>query len=316
MDLTTATAEDVVRVGAKAANFAEIMSIVPEVRMPRPAFAIPFAAFDKHMTDHGLWTELEGIVADAPTGTELEERLFALRLRLYRAPMDPATVAAIQSMVETTFGADEVRFRSSTNVEDLPSFSGAGLYTSVGGYATEVESKVKVVWASAFNYAAFVEREFYRVDHRQVMMGVLVHRSFEEEMANGVALTINEFTALRPGFYINSQKGEVSVTNPTGEATPEQILWYRYYQGLPEYYEVLTRSSLTGGEPVLGDAQYSELAQLLELVHARFRILYCGLPEGGYDPNCATDVEWKVAADGLLYIKQARPLRGAQARQP
>jgi hypothetical protein len=316
VDLATANVADVVRIGAKAANFAELLSIVPEVRMPRPAFAIPFSYFDAHMTAHGLWTELEAIVADAPAGTELEERLFALRLRLYRAAMDPAAVVELQAALQASFGTDEVRFRSSTNVEDLPSFSGAGLYTSVGGTAAELEAKVKVVWASVFNYAAFVERDFYRVDHRQVMMGVLVHRSFEEEQANGVALTINEYTALRPGFYINSQKGEVSVTNPTGEATPEQILWYRYYQGLPEYYEVLTRSSLTAGAPVLSDAQYSELAQLLELVHARFRILYCQRPEGGYDPNCATDVEWKVAADGLLYIKQARPLRGAQPREP
>jgi hypothetical protein len=147
-------------------------------------------------------------------------------------------------------------------------------------------------------------------------MGVLIHRSFEQELANGVALTINEFTALRPGFYINSQPGEFSVTNPTGNATAEQILWYRYYEGLPEYYEVLTRSSLNGGQPVLADAQYSELAAMLELVHARFRILYCRLESGAYDPNCAIEVDWKLAADGQLYIKQARPLRGAQSRQP
>ena len=145
-------------------------------------------------------------------------------------------------------------------------------------------------------------------------MGVLINPAFVAEKANGVALTINEFTALRPGFYINAQAGEVSVTNPTGEATPEQILWYRYYQGLPEYYEVLTRSSLTGGAPVLADAKYSELAQYLELIHTRFRILYCVIPGSNptaYDPNCATDVEWKLGADDMIYIKQARPLRGA-----
>jgi hypothetical protein len=203
-------------------------------------------------------------------------------------------------------------------VEDLPEFSGAGLYTSAGA-SEAFEDAIKVVWASTFNYAAFVERDFYRVDHRNVMMGVLIHLAFEDERANGVALTLNELTALRPGFYINSQLGEVSVTNPTGEAMAEQILWYRYYQGLPEYYEILTRSSLTAGLPVLGDAQYSELAQLLEYVHTRFRILYCRIPDTDpprYDPNCAIDVEWKLAADGLVYLKQARPLRGAASRQP
>ena len=319
MDLSTAGADDVVRIGAKAANFAELMSIVPEVRVPRPAFGIPFAAFDRHMTDHGLWAELEQIIADAPTGTALEERLFALRLHIYQAPMDPALAAELATLVQTNFGTAEARFRSSTNVEDLPAFSGAGLYTSTGADASGVENAVKVVWSSVFNYGAYVERDFYRVDQRQVMMGILVHLAFGEELANGVALTINEYTALRPGFYINSQVGEFSVANPTGEATAEQILWYRYYQGLPEYYEILSRSSLNAGQPVLTDAQYSELAMLLELVHARFRILYCQIPGSDpirYDPNCATDVEWKIATDGQVYLKQARPLRGAQARQP
>src|SRR3972149_5004314 len=83
---------------------------------------------------------------------------------------------------------------------------------------------------------------------------------------------------------------------------------------LPEYYEVLTRSSLTGGAPVLADAKYSELAQYLELIHTRFRILYCVIPGSNptaYDPNCATDVEWKLGADDMIYIKQARLLLAA-----
>ena len=78
---------------------------------------------------------------------ELEERLFALRLRLYRAPIDPALLAAVQAL---PFGGDEMRFRSSTNVEDLPEFSGAGLYTSAGGLASEAEAKIKVVWANSW----------------------------------------------------------------------------------------------------------------------------------------------------------------------
>ena len=98
-------------------------------------------------------------------------------------------------------------------------------------------------------------------------MGVLVHPAQEDELANGVALTINQFSELRPAFYINSQLGEVSVTNPTGDATPEQILYYTWYEE-PEY-EVITRSSLMpwapgwpAGEAILTDAELDELATI------------------------------------------------------
>jgi hypothetical protein len=124
---------------------------------------------------------------------------------------------------------------------------------------------------------------------------------------------MNEFTALRPAFYLNAQVGEISVTNPTGIAVPEQILWYRYYQGLPQYYQVLTRSSLSpGGSPVLTDDEYSQLGVYLEQVHNHFRPIYCLVPGADppqLDPNCAIDVEWKLDAGGALSIKQARPLR-------
>jgi hypothetical protein len=311
-------------IGAKAANFAEMMRIaVPRpVRLPLPAAALPFSAFEQHMTENGLWPQLEAIVADVAAGTlsqeDLSARLFQLRWAVYQAPMNGGLLAILTAYVTATWGTADLRFRSSTNVEDLEDFSGAGLYTSVSGSTAvaagpgSLESAVKVVWASTFNAPAFVEREFYRVDHREVRMGILIHPAFGEELANGVAITLNEFTPLRPGFYINSQIGEVSVTNPTGEAIPEQILWYTWYDH-PEY-EVLSRSSLTGGSPVLDDAQYGELAEQLNLLHLRFRPIFCQIP--GTDPvqlypECGVDVEWKLATDGQIYVKQARPVRGA-----
>ncbi|HTM20292.1 MAG TPA: PEP/pyruvate-binding domain-containing protein, partial [Kofleriaceae bacterium] len=232
--------------------------------------------------------------------------LFALRWRIYKAPMDPTFRTALADAIRTRWGEDvDLRFRSSTNAEDLENFNGAGLYTSAGANLVDgeqaLEDAVKVVWASAWNYQAFVERDWYRVDHTRVYMGVLVHPALEGELANGVALTINEFTPLRPAFYINSQIGEISVTNPTGQAVPEQILYYTWYEE-PEY-EVITRSSLTGGQPVLTEAQLDELASYLEAIHIHFNEVD---PEAG---NVPMDVEWKLAPDGHPVIKQARPLR-------
>ena len=133
-------------------------------------------------------------------------------------------------------------------------------------------------------------------------MGVLVHPAFVDERANGVAVTVNEFASNRPAYFINSQLGEVSVTNPTGLAIPEQILYYTWYEE-PEY-EVITRSSLAGGAGVLDDAQLAALAEHLGAIHTHFKSLL-GAGIAGF----AMDVEFKVDAAGNLVIKQARPLK-------
>jgi pyruvate,water dikinase len=190
------------------------------------------------------------------------------------------------------------------------------LYTSLGVVPADgpeaFERAIKVVWASAFNYAAFVEREFYRVDQRLVRMGVLVHASFDDEAANGVALTQNAYSEIRPAYFINAQIGDISVTNPSGAAVPEQILWYTWYT-TPEY-EVLSRSSLRPTQPVLTVAQYTDLAEQLVRLRNHFNPLWCQIPGTSMlDPNCAIDVEWKLAPDGQVWVKQARPLRGGGA---
>lgn len=315
---------DAIAVGAKAANIGELARIAsgePGLAIPLPErpFAIPFAFYDLHVRNTpGVTDAIDALIADAQAGAlapdELQMRLFAIRWAMYSAPMDPVQLNAVIDEVSARHGPmTRIRFRSSTNVEDLPEFSGAGLYTSASAELTEgalaIENAIKVVWASAWNYQAFVEREFYRVDHQKVRMAVLVHPAFEGELANGVAVTINEFTPLRPAYFINSQLGEVSVTNPTGQAIPEQILYYTWYEQ-PEY-EVITRSSLLAdgfsagwpaGLAMFTDAELDELASYLEAIHNHFRGLY----QGGQ--NFAMDVEFKLAPGRQLVIKQARPL--------
>jgi hypothetical protein len=314
---------DLAALGGKASNFAEMARAFPTVRMPSPAFAVPLSAFDAHMTAAGLWPEFEAILAERAAGTlddvALGRRLFHLRMAVYQAPLDPAVRDALHAPLVAAFGDTEIRLRSSTNVEDLAGFSGAGLYTSVGVVPSAgpeaFERALKVVWSSAFNYAAFVEREFYRVDQRQVRMGVLVHASFPDEIANGVALTQNSYSDIRPAFFINAQIDDVSVTNPSGAATPEQILWYTWYQE-PEY-EVLSRSSLHPDTPVLTDAQYADLATQLTRLRNHFNPIWCQIPGTTMvDPGCAIDVEWKLRPDGQVWVKQARPLRGGGGGAP
>lgn len=318
VDLATVGVTAASSIGAKAANLAEMSRIDVAgvvVRLPVTPLAIPFAPFAAHLTNAGLWPEIDALIADAPglDPQALQERLFALRWDIYRAPLDPTLRDAVIAEARSRWGETaSIRFRSSTNAEDLAEFSGAGLYTSARASVEEgpqaIEDAIKVVWASVWSYPAFVERDFQRVDHRRVHMGVLVHPSFEDELANGVAMTINEFNERRPAYFINTQIGDISVTNPTGQAIPEQILYYTWYED-PEY-EVITRSSLLasrpdwpGGNSVLTEPQLTELASFLEVIHAHFNAIDDG------PVAVAMDVEFKLGSDGLIAIKQARPLR-------
>jgi hypothetical protein len=307
-DLRDLDADDAAGVGAKAANMAELMRIPGDpIPLPDAPLAIPLAYYHAHLTTHAIFADVEALLADAPTLTPaaLVARLATLRARITDAPLDAGLSAEIDAAVRARWGdAEKIRFRSSTNAEDLADFSGAGLYTSASGQpgegAESLAAALKTVWASTWNYEAFVERDFYRVDHRAVRMGVLVHPTFVGEQANGVAITINEFTPLRPAFYINSQVGDVSVTNPEGGATPEQILYYTWYE-VPEV-EVITRSSLVTGA-VLADAELEILADHLTRVHDHFRQRTAG------GPDFAMDVEFKMMPGRKLVLKQARPLK-------
>ncbi|RMH44236.1 MAG: hypothetical protein D6689_02930 [Deltaproteobacteria bacterium] len=299
------TADDAIAIGAKAANLAELMRVAGGVPLPPRPFAIPFSDYDAHLARAGVWADVDALLADAPSlaPDELQRRLFAIRWAIFSAPVDPSLHDALVAAIRDRWGDDvKVRFRSSTNAEDLAEFTGAGLYTSASGRLADpdsIDAALKTVWASAWSYPAFVERDFYRVDHRAVRMGVLVHPAFVGEAANGVAVTINEFQARRPAYYINAQIGDISVTNPTGMATPEQLLYYTWFD-TPEW-EVISRSSIAGG-PVLAESDLVALAGALERIHQHFR----GRLGGGLD--FAMDVEFKLGPDRELVVKQARPL--------
>ena len=155
------------------------------------------------------------------------------------------------------------------------------------------------MWASLWNFRAFVERDFNRIDHSATAMGVLVHPNYSDELANGVAVSYDPPTNRTGAYYVNTQVGEDLVTNPETLSAPEQLLLLS-----DGSYEVIVRSNqVESNELLMTDAQIAQLRGHLATIHSSFKTLYA--PAAG--ERFAMEIEFKITSDNVLAIKQARP---------
>ncbi len=234
-----------------------------------------------------------------------EAVLDGLRYHIRHIPIDSDVATLLDQRVEGIFGTAKARLRSSTNAEDLPNFSGAGLYSSVSAYASgekQASLQIRKVWASAWNWRAYEERSFWKIAHLDVRMGVNVNQAFPDEAANGVLITQNIADPLVAGHYVNVQLGEVPVTNPTDGSLPEV---FSIIPGTSSAIQV-TRSrysSLSPDEPILSSAEVIDLFLASRSVQEHFAPLY------GQSPNSLRlDLEFKFhGPERALFIKQVRP---------
>lgn len=297
---------DVDTVGAKAAQLGALAHITPALPLPR-AFALPFHAYLEHLRRSHLDVALTQMLADPRFQTDpvvREQALEAFRARVIAAPVDPVLLTRLRTELLRRLPGVRVRFRSSTNAEDLPGFNGAGLYLSTRADANpssaQIADAVRRVWASTWNFQGFEERTYYRIPQEQVAMGVLVQESIDDDVATGVAITANPFDEGRPGFYINSQVSAGSVTSAGNGEVAEQTIFYSYPP--PGAIERLSSSSRTGGQPVLTDAETTSLAQHLAAIHEYF------FGNVVWQTGQAMDVEFLIAGPARrVMIVQARP---------
>jgi phosphoenolpyruvate synthase/pyruvate phosphate dikinase len=263
-------------VGAKAAQLAELAR-VPGVVVPQ-GFAVPFRDYLTHLDRNRLLPELFNLLQDPTARADAAERarrLEAVRTRIAQGTVDPGLITRVQAQIRRMFPGRRVRFRSSTNAEDLPGFNGAGLYRSVVVRANpsdaEVAEAIAAVWSSTWNFQAHEEREFFRIDGSRVAMAILVQESVDDDVVNGVAITANPFNEGRPAIFLNVQLARDeggAVTSARADAVPEQVLSYTY--GEEGEYERLSRSSLTAGAAILTDAEVRALTAQLRRVHDHF----------------------------------------------
>jgi len=292
--------------GAKCTNLATMRTFgFPEGTIPN-GFGVPFYFYDEFMKYNGFYNDVEEMISDPEFINDLETRIDMLkdfRKEIKAADMPQWMLDELQAMHESFPEGTSVRCRSSTNNEDLPGFSGAGLYTSKTQHPEEghISKSIKQVYASMWNFRAFDERDFYRIDHYIAAMGVLCHPNFEEEKSNGVGVSLDPIYQTDNTFYLNTQVGEFLITNPDANSIPEEILLSEDPAG---GYIVLRRSNLVpNGQLVMDHSYLDQMRTYLKVIHDEFAILYDVVGVDGF----GMDIEYKVTAEDQLIIKQARP---------
>jgi hypothetical protein len=331
---------DIKYFGGKAANYGLLRRWIP-TNCPI-AIAFSFDLWDAFLDQTlpgggtlraGIASRLAPYTSYPPNIVSLKTNLAAIRdLFTKTASFTVAQQQAITNALSPWFNPlRNIRFRSSTNVEDSEHFTGAGLYDSYSGCLMDdldgdssgpcqcdpTESKekgvfraIQKVYASFYNDDAFLERLMHGVDESQVAMGVLVHHSFpdNEELANGVATPTFTFTDTSTNATgdLVTQLGAVSVTNPDGSAVPEIVAATRYRSKFSSSYTLTLKqySSLVPlGDHVMNwQADYQGFLDLFAAVGYGFRQFYPA--KNGF----CLDFEYKKDLNLGLVVKQVREM--------
>jgi hypothetical protein len=309
-DLKNQRAADARRFGAKSANLGQIIHArIPTVTVPA-GFTVPFYYYVEFIQRNNLEERIAGAVEEdrfVHDPRYRKQRLAEVRRWIVEGSHSDAFRRAVLDKVHREYRGKPLFARSSTNAEDLPEFSGAGLYTTVPNVVGDHQlmEAIRIVWASIWNYEAYEARESYGLNHFGVYPAVLIQEGIEADSA-GVAITTDPFDrSQRDTVYINAKRG-LGIKVVEGRRVPEQVL-YRVRSGA---IQILTRSEEDtmlafderGGvkevrieqqRAVLTDEMVRRLARAALRVERTF---------GGR----TQDIEW-LFKRGVLYIVQSRP---------
>ena len=303
--------------GYKAENFGILYQLAEKMdfSVPEAAFGIPFYYYQQHAEK----SEVIGLIAQLENHSNPKELLSTIREKIKSTPVDSTLILNIENQLEGMSSFNRFRFRSSTNAEDMKGFSGAGLYSSktalTGSNIVEkdegktIENALRKVWASLWKDSAYDERAYFNIQQEDVMMGILVHRSFPDEEVNGVAISKNLYRENNLGFVVNAQLGDSSVVQPNPAITCDQFICYPtqesgfYTQN--QTIEIITTSSLNDFNLVMTSDEIYRLANVIQGIKKYF--YYRDFTSATFN-EYALDFEFKLEKDSReLYLKQVRP---------
>ena len=309
-DLRYQRARDAIRFGAKSANLGEIIHANLSGLTVPPGFTIPFHYYRDFVRLNHLEERIAAVVEEDrfvhdPRYRKL--RLEEIRRWIGEGHHDQSFQRAVLEKVHRYYAGVPLFARSSTNAEDLPNFSGAGLYSTVPNVRTDDQliEAIKTVWASVWNYEAYEARESFGMNHFGVYPAVLIQQGIDADSA-GVAITTDPFDPADHGaVFVNAKRG-LGIKVVEGRRVAEQVLYHPGSRAI----RVLTRSDEDtmlvfddrgGVKEVTIEQQRRVLTDPLVrgLARAALQIkrIFAGRDQ---------DIEW-VYSRGKLYIVQSRP---------
>lgn len=242
----------------------------------------------------------------ALTRADRETLVTELQQLFYKGVVPSAQLADVNAVVydlATRFPTmDELKFRSSSNAEDIPNFDGAGLHDSFSvklsardnpdlscaldpeienGVVTKLKIRpktpqcaIKAVYASLWNTRAIEERSFARLDHATSAMGLAIVPAYDTEsevVANGVVITrvINGEDIL--GYTLSLQQGNNLVTNPApGSIAQMTLVTFSADASRPDRFTVTRYATPAAGAPPLTQSVLSEskMAEVVAIARA------------------------------------------------
>jgi phosphoenolpyruvate synthase/pyruvate phosphate dikinase len=296
--------------GGKSANLGEVLNApLPGIVVPG-GFTIPFFYYDEFVKRNKLDDVIFGLLNDQKFVHDpayRREKLVQLRQQIETAEFDTGLRRKVLQRVAGEYSGKGLFVRSSSNSEDLPKFSGAGLYTTVPNVRGEQQliDAIKTVWASLWNFEAYEARERAGVDHSKIFMAVLLQEGINSE-SSGVMITTDPFDPENTGaIYISAKRG-LGIKVVEGRRIAEQLI----FRPRTNAIRVLTRSeedslltfdengglkevAITGDRVVLTDDVIRRLVRAAAAIKRLFR-------------NRDQDIEWAYMK-GQIYILQSRP---------
>ena len=302
--------EMIIAYGGKSANLGEVTHArLPGISVP-PGFTIPFSYYDEFLKqndfDDAIFGQMLNDQKFVHDPAYRRQRLKEMRERLQQGKIDGQLRREVLTKVAQLFPGKGLFVRSSSNSEDLPNFSGAGLYSTVPNARgpEQILAAIKTVWASLWNFEAYEARERAGVDHSKIFMAVLIQEGVNSE-SSGVMITTDPFDKENKGvIYISAKQGLGSKV-VEGPKVAEQVM----YSPRANAVQVLTRSAedslltfdengglkeipITGERKVLTDDVIRRLVQAATEIKRVFG-------------NREQDIEWAYMK-GQLYIVQSR----------
>ncbi len=296
--------------GGKSANLGEVLNArLPGIVVPN-GFTIPFYYYDEFIKRNKLDDVIFGLLNDQKFVHDpayRREKLIKLRQTIESADFDPKLRDMVLRKVAGEYAGKGLFVRSSSNSEDLPNFSGAGLYTTVPNVRGDEQliDAIRKVWASLWNFEAYEARERASVDHSKIFMAVLLQEGINSE-SSGVIISTDPFDTDNKGaIYISAKRG-LGIKVVEGQRIAEQVI----YRPRTNAVQVLTRSAedslLTFDEkggvkevPITGDRVVLTDEVIRRLVRATTDIKRVF-------GNRDQDIEWAYMK-GQIYIVQSRP---------